>query len=109
MIVNTFWGTKFNQEQTWTESGMRLPVTIIRTLPMTVSQIKTQDKDGYQAIQLGTEDNKRPAKPQAGHFKASKVSPFFRFTSATNRHLSFVIRMNNIRNERITLFLPCKV
>src|SRR3989344_3163679 len=59
MIVNTFWGTKFNQEQTWTESGMRLPVTIIRTLPMTVSQIKTQDKDGYQAIQVSFGGKKR--------------------------------------------------
>lgn len=58
-MVNTFWGTKFNQEQTWTESGMRLPVTIIRTLPMTVSQIKTQDKDGYQAIQVSFGGKKR--------------------------------------------------
>lgn len=58
-MVNTFWGTKLNQEQTWTESGMRLPVTIIRTLPMTVSQIKTQDKDGYQAIQVSFGGKKR--------------------------------------------------
>src|SRR3989338_6233514 len=65
MIVNTFWGTKFNQEQTWTESGMRLPVTIIRTLPMTVSQIKTQDKDGYQAIQVSFGGKKREIKAEA--------------------------------------------
>lgn len=58
-MVNTFWGTKLNQEQTWTESGMRLPVTIIRTPPMTVSQIKTQDKDGYQAIQVSFGGKKR--------------------------------------------------
>ena len=65
MIVNTFWGTKFNQEQTWTESGMRLPVTIIRTLPMTVSQIKSQDKDGYQAIQVSFGGKKREIKAEA--------------------------------------------
>lgn len=58
-MVNTFWGTKLNQEQTWTESGTRLPVTIIRTLPMTVSQIKSQDKDGYQAIQVSFGGKKR--------------------------------------------------
>jgi large subunit ribosomal protein L3 len=58
-MVNKFWGTKFNQLQTWTESGFRLPVTIIRTLPMTVSQMKLKDKDGYQAIQVSFGGKKR--------------------------------------------------
>ncbi|MBI4034981.1 MAG: 50S ribosomal protein L3 [Candidatus Chisholmbacteria bacterium] len=47
------WGTKADQRQTWDEGGRRLPVTVVKTFPMTVTQVKTTTTDGYQAIQFG--------------------------------------------------------
>ncbi len=57
------------------EKGVAVPVTLLSASPNVVTQIKATDTDGYRAVQLGFEENKRPAKPQAGHFKPSKVSP----------------------------------
>ncbi len=57
------------------EKGAAVPVTLLAASPNVVTQLKSADTDGYHAVQLGFEDNKRPAKPQAGHFKPSKVSP----------------------------------
>lgn len=57
------------------DKGAAIAVTLLSAKPNTVTQLKNSETDGYSAVQLGTEDNKRPAKPQAGHFKASKVSP----------------------------------
>lgn len=52
MTLNTAFGTKQHLLQTWNQAGVRLPVTVIKTAPMTVKQIKTKAKDGYQAIRL---------------------------------------------------------
>ncbi len=57
------------------EKGAAIPVTLLAASPNVVTQLKVADTDGYHAVQLGFEDNKRPAKPQAGHFKPSKTSP----------------------------------
>ena len=57
------------------EKGVAVPVTLLSASPNVVTQLKTADTDGYRSVQLGFEDNKRPAKPQAGHFKPSKASP----------------------------------
>ena len=72
-MLQTIFGTKFNQDQTWTETGIRLPVTIIRTLPMKVSQIKTADKDGYQAIQVSLGAKKREIREDAAEMKVGDV------------------------------------
>lgn len=50
--MKNFFGYKTGMTQVWTKSGNRLPVTIISTAPVTVSQLKTQEKDGYTAIQV---------------------------------------------------------
>ena len=57
------------------EKGAAVPVTLLGASPNVVTQLKNTDTDGYHAVQLGFENNKRPAKPQAGHFKPSKASP----------------------------------
>jgi len=57
------------------DKGAAVPVTLLSASPNVVTQLKNTDTDGYRAVQLGFEDNKRPTKPQAGHFKPSKVSP----------------------------------
>ena len=72
-MLQTIFGTKFNQDQTWTETGIRLPVTIIRSLPMKVSQIKTADKDGYQAIQVSLGAKKREIREDAAEMKVGDV------------------------------------
>lgn len=80
-MLNTVFGTKAYQDQTWTKSGLRLPVTIINTYPMTVMQIKTDKTDGYQAIQVsfGEKKLKNINKPIRGHLKKAKPNLAPRF------------------------------
>lgn len=58
-----------------TDKGASIGITLLSSLPNFITQIKTSELDGYDALQLGFEQNKKPAKPQAGHFKLSKSSP----------------------------------
>ena len=64
-------GEKVNMSQLFDAAGNVVPVTIIRATPNIAIQIRTKEKDGYDAIQLGTGTRKakRIAKPQIGHFK----------------------------------------
>jgi len=71
-------GTKDGMTQLFNEEGMALPVTAISVEPNTVTQVKTEEKDGYNAVQLaqGERNQKQIKKPQEGHFKASGRSNF---------------------------------
>lgn len=75
-------GTKEGMTQFYTEEGNAIPVTIISAGPITVTQIKTNENDGYTAIQVGygTTQKNRVSKPQLGHTKdqAFKVLKEFR-------------------------------
>ncbi len=64
-MINTIYGTKISQIQTFDEKGKRLVVTKIKANPCRVVQIKTKDKDGYWALQLGVGNKgiKRISKP----------------------------------------------
>ena len=64
-------GEKINMSQLFDAAGNVVPVTLIRAMPNTVIQVRTKEKDGYEALQVGTgaRKTKRIAKPQAGHFK----------------------------------------
>lgn len=57
------------------DNGSAIAVTLLKATPNTVTQIKSIDVDGYQAVQIGFEEKKKVAKAQAGHFKNSKASP----------------------------------
>jgi large subunit ribosomal protein L3 len=77
-------GKKVGMTRIFDEQGNVVPVTVIEATPNTVTQIKTIEKDGYQAIQLGWGEAKKVTKPQEGHLKASKANsrklrevPFF--------------------------------
>lgn len=72
-MLDTFFGTKLHQTQVWDQAGVRLPVTIIKTAPMKVTQVKTNKQDGYQAIQVGFGSKKWQLinRPIAGHIKKS--------------------------------------
>ncbi len=62
-------GKKLGMSQVW-DNGKATPVTVVEVEPNTVIQIKTKDKDGYEAVQIGTGTKKHVTKPQKGHFKA---------------------------------------
>ncbi len=70
-------GKKVGMTQIFKESGEVVPVTVIEAGPEVVTQIKTLEKDGYNAVQVGFEDQKphRVNKPLTGHFEKSGVTP----------------------------------
>lgn len=66
-------GRKVGMTQIFNEEGNVQRITVIEATPNVVTQLKTIEKDGYMAVQLGFGDAKKPAKPQAGHMKASGI------------------------------------
>jgi len=65
---------KRGMTQVFVANGNAVPVTVLEAGPCTVVQIKTRATDGYDALQLGFEPRKKPAKPLAGHFKKANVA-----------------------------------
>jgi large subunit ribosomal protein L3 len=70
-------GKKLGMTSVYSAEGKNLPCTIIEAGPCVVTQIKTQEKDGYESVQLGFEDKKEKNTPKAmlGHFSKSKTTP----------------------------------
>ncbi len=68
-------GTKIGMTQIISEDGRSVPVTIIKAGPVTVTQVKTVDTDGYNAVQVGFDEGKNLSKAVAGHLKAADVPP----------------------------------
>jgi large subunit ribosomal protein L3 len=68
-------GKKVGMTQVFTELGEVIPVTVIEAGPQTVTQIKTVETDGYDAVQVGFQDAKpqRVNKPMTGHLKKHLV------------------------------------
>jgi len=70
-------GRKVGMTEVFTTDGKLIPVTVVSVEPNVVTQIKTVEKDGYDAIQLGAFDKKEKAsnKPEMGHVKKAGTSP----------------------------------
>lgn len=68
-------GTKIGMTQIISESGVATPVTLIQAGPVTVTQVKTVETDGYNAVQVAFGEGKNLSKAVAGHTKSAKVSP----------------------------------
>ena len=70
-------GKKIGMSQIFTSTGLVVPVTVVEAGPCFVSQIKTNEKDGYEAVQLAFVDAKanRVNKPEQGHFKKANIAP----------------------------------
>ena len=68
-------GKKVGMTQIFDESGKVIPVTVVEAGPCVVTQLKTIETDGYEAVQLGFEDIKEAklTKPEAGHLKKAGV------------------------------------
>jgi large subunit ribosomal protein L3 len=64
-------GRKLGMTQVFDDNGVALPVTVIECGPNVVTQIRTDEKDGYEAVQLGFGISKRLNRPEQGHRKAS--------------------------------------
>jgi large subunit ribosomal protein L3 len=70
-------GEKLGMTQVFDENNRIVPVTVVKAGPCVVTQIRTNEKDGYTAVQLayGQIDPRKVTKPVAGHFKAADVPP----------------------------------
>ncbi len=74
--MKTLLGKKIGMTQIFTEEGSVVPVTVIEAGPEVVTQVKTVETDGYNAVQVGYEDQKpqRVNKPMTGHFEKAGVT-----------------------------------
>jgi len=69
-------GKKIGMTSIYDNSGKNIPCTILQVGPCIITQIKTEEKDGYSSFQLGFDDKtKESNKAAQGHFKKSKSSP----------------------------------
>lgn len=71
-------GTKLGMTQIFNqETGTAIPVTVVQAGPCTITQIKTQETDGYCSVQIGYQEVKEKAlsKPELGHLKKASASP----------------------------------
>jgi large subunit ribosomal protein L3 len=76
-MVTGLIGKKVGMTQLFAADGTVAPATVLKAGPCVVSQVKTVDKDGYEAVQLGFVDAKatKENKPTTGHFKKAGVAP----------------------------------
>lgn len=73
--MKTLLGTKLGMTQLLAEDGRAVPVTLIQAGPVTVTQVKTVESDGYNAVQVAYGAGKNLSKAVAGHVKPAKVNP----------------------------------
>ena len=68
-------GTKIGMTQIISKDGVATPVTLIQAGPVTVTQVKTVETDGYNAVQVAYGEGKNLSKAVAGHTKPAQVTP----------------------------------
>jgi large subunit ribosomal protein L3 len=70
-------GTKLGMTQVWDDGGRLVPVTVIEAGPCVVTQVRTAETDGYDAVQLafGAIDPRKVNQPMTGHFEKAGVTP----------------------------------
>ena len=79
LALNTIYGVKAGMTRIFDESGNHVPVTVIKLIPNKVTQVKTQDRDGYEAYQVGYYEkrDKLVNKATKGHLKSANVENNF--------------------------------
>ncbi|MPZ73612.1 MAG: 50S ribosomal protein L3 [Nitriliruptorales bacterium] len=75
MATKGILGTKLGMTQVFDDEGRVIPVTVVRAGPCPVTQVRTIQRDGYAAVQLGFGETKKVNKPLAGHFRKAGVEP----------------------------------
>lgn len=95
-------GNKIGMTQTFDESGNIIPVTILKVGPCVITQVKTEAKDGYSAIQIGYGNlsSKALTQPQLGHFQKSNIQPLrylkeFRVTNKDKFEVGQVLKVDS--------------
>ncbi|GHU06735.1 50S ribosomal protein L3 [Alphaproteobacteria bacterium] len=73
--MKTLIGTKIGMTQIIGDDGAAIPVTLISAGPCTVTQVKSVESDGYNAVQIGYGSGKNLSNAVTGHVKASKATP----------------------------------
>ncbi|MGH1468016.1 MAG: 50S ribosomal protein L3 [Bdellovibrionales bacterium] len=76
------YGFKKGMSAIYNDAGVRVPVTVLECSPWTVTQVKTQDTDGYDSVQIsfGVKKAKNAGKSEAGHVKAAGCQTGYRFS-----------------------------
>ena len=76
-VIRGILGEKLGMTQIFDANNRIVPVTVVKAGPCVVTQIRTQEKDGYTAVQLayGQIDPRKVTKPLSGHFQAAGVTP----------------------------------
>jgi len=76
-MVEALLGKKVGMTSVYTEDGVCVPVTVIELGPCTVVQVKTEEKDGYNALQIGFDERKpkNVTKPMQGHYAKATTGP----------------------------------
>ncbi|MCH8832212.1 MAG: 50S ribosomal protein L3 [Chloroflexi bacterium] len=77
-MLQGFLGKKVGMSQVFLEDGRVVPVTVIQAGPCFVTQVKTVETDGYEAVQIGFGLDKRANKPTRGHMKDTQVCRYLR-------------------------------
>ncbi len=77
MATKAIVGEKVGMTQVWADDNRVVPVTVLRVSPLRIVQVKTQERDGYTALQVtyGHKDARKLTKPEAGHFAKAGVQP----------------------------------
>ncbi len=73
-MIQALIGTKLGMTQIFDDTGRAVPVTVLKVGPCVVTQLRTEERDGYEAVQLGFQESKRLNSPQRGHQKAAGSS-----------------------------------
>ncbi|GAA3609815.1 50S ribosomal protein L3 [Marihabitans asiaticum] len=70
-------GEKLGMTQVWDDENRLVPVTVIQAGPCVVTQVRTTETDGYEAVQIafGAIDPRKVNKPEGGHFEKAGVTP----------------------------------
>jgi large subunit ribosomal protein L3 len=86
--VTALLGKKLGMTQLWDEQGRVIPVTVVGIAPNVVTQVRTIEKDGYNAVQLATGaiSPRKVTQPMRGHFESAGVTP--------RRHISEIRTAN---------------
>lgn len=76
-MIEAILGKKLGMTQRFDASGDAVAVTVIQAGPCHIMQVRTVERDGYEALQLGFDDRKRKSakKPETGHARKAKVEP----------------------------------
>lgn len=81
-MLRGYLGKKVGMSRVFREDGRVVPVTMIQAGPCSVTQIKTTETDGYEAVQLGFDQVKKLNKPEAGHLKGGTLARHLREVKA---------------------------